>query len=47
MKVSKMNGEVVNVAPEFEDCARNAREKGVPLKKIQTLAMKAYLDREI
>jgi uncharacterized protein (TIGR00299 family) protein len=43
MKVSRMDGEVVNVAPEFEDCARIARDKGVPLKKVQTLAMHAYL----
>jgi uncharacterized protein (DUF111 family) len=27
MKVSKMNGEVVNFTPEFEDCARVARRE--------------------
>jgi len=43
IKVSKLDGEVVTAAPEFEDCARIARDKGVPLKQIQALAMKSYL----
>jgi uncharacterized protein (DUF111 family) len=38
-----MNGEVVNFTPEFEDCARIAREKNVPLKRVQALATHAYL----
>ena len=42
IKVSKLDGRVVNVAPEYEDCARIARETGVPLKQIQALAIKAY-----
>jgi uncharacterized protein (TIGR00299 family) protein len=45
VKVSKLDGEVVNAAPEYEDCARIAREKGVALKHIQALAMKAYLSK--
>jgi pyridinium-3,5-bisthiocarboxylic acid mononucleotide nickel chelatase len=45
VKISKLEGEIVNVAPEYEDCARIAREKDVPLKQIQTLAMKSYLSR--
>jgi uncharacterized protein (TIGR00299 family) protein len=45
MKVSRLNGEVVNVAPEYEDCVRIAREKNVPLKTIQTLAVVAYRRR--
>ena len=43
IKVSRMNGEVVNFAPEYEDCARIGREKNVPLKRIQALALNAYL----
>jgi uncharacterized protein (TIGR00299 family) protein len=43
IKVSKLDGNVVNVAPEYEDCARIARETGVPLKQIQALALKAYV----
>src|SRR3989475_7289117 len=45
IKVSKLDGEVVTSAPEYEYCARIAREKGVPLKQIQALAMKSYLSR--
>ena len=45
IKVSKLDGEVVTSAPEYEDCARIAREKGVPLKQIQARAMKSYLSR--
>ena len=43
IKVSKLDGEVVNFAPEYEDCARIAHEKNVPLKKVQALAVNAYL----
>ena len=45
IKVSTLDGEVVNAAPEYEDCARIAREKGIALKQIQALAMKSYLSR--
>jgi uncharacterized protein (TIGR00299 family) protein len=43
MKVAKLDGEVVNFAPEYEDCARIARQKNVPLKRVQAEAVKAYL----
>ena len=43
VKVSRMNGEVVNFAPEFEDCARIAREKNIALKRVQALATHAYM----
>lgn len=43
IKVSRMNGEVVNFTPEFEDCARIAREKNVALKRVQALATHAYM----
>jgi uncharacterized protein (DUF111 family) len=36
---------VLNVAPEFDDCARIARERGVPVKDVHAAAMKAFLDR--
>jgi pyridinium-3,5-bisthiocarboxylic acid mononucleotide nickel chelatase len=45
IKVSKLDGEVVNFAPEYEDCARLAREKNVSLKRVQSLANAAYLNR--
>jgi uncharacterized protein (DUF111 family) len=38
-----MYGDVVNFAPEYEDCARIAREKNVSLKQVQSLAISAYL----
>jgi uncharacterized protein (DUF111 family) len=40
-----MNDEVVNFAPEFDDCVRIAQEKNVALKKVQALAMNAFLKR--
>ena len=42
IKVSRRNGQVVNVAPEFEDCARIARSSNVPLKDVQAAAVRAY-----
>ena len=44
IKVSRMDGEVVNFAPEYEDCARIARERSVSLKLVQSLAISAYLN---
>ncbi len=46
IKVSKLDGEVVNAAPEYEDCARAARENNVPLKQIQAQAMQSYWARK-
>jgi pyridinium-3,5-bisthiocarboxylic acid mononucleotide nickel chelatase len=43
VKVSKLGGEIVNFAPEFDDCVRLARENNVPLKKVQAVAINAYL----
>jgi len=42
IKVSRRNGQVVNVAPEFEDCARIARSRNVPLKEVQAAAVRAF-----
>jgi pyridinium-3,5-bisthiocarboxylic acid mononucleotide nickel chelatase len=47
IKVSKLDGEVVNVAPEYEDCARAARESSLPLKEIQAVAMRNYWGRKL
>jgi pyridinium-3,5-bisthiocarboxylic acid mononucleotide nickel chelatase len=46
MKVSLQDGKVVSTTPEYEDCARIAREKNVPLKEVQAVAVKGYLERE-
>ena len=45
IKVSKLDGKVVNSTPEYEDCAKIAREKGIPLKDVQALALKEYLKK--
>jgi len=44
MKVSRRGGELLNVAPEFDDCVRLAAEHDLPTKHVQALAMKGYLD---
>ena len=42
VKVAKREGKVLNVAPEYEDCQRLAREKAVPLKEVILAAQLAY-----
>ena len=44
VKVARRNGAVVNAAPEFDDCARVAAERGVPLKDVQAAATRSWLD---
>ncbi|HEY6361270.1 MAG TPA: nickel pincer cofactor biosynthesis protein LarC [Vicinamibacterales bacterium] len=43
-KIARRNGEMLNASPEFDDCARIARERDVPVKDVQAAAMKAFLD---
>jgi len=40
VKEGLMDGKVVNAFPEFEDCKKLAEEKGIPLKDIETAALK-------
>ena len=44
IKVARRHGELLNAAPEFDDCVRLAAEHQVPTKHVQALAMKAYLE---
>jgi uncharacterized protein (TIGR00299 family) protein len=44
IKVAGRDGRVLNAAPEFDDCARLAAERGVPIKDVQALAVKAWLE---
>jgi pyridinium-3,5-bisthiocarboxylic acid mononucleotide nickel chelatase len=46
MKISLLNGEPVNFAPEFEDCRCLAVEKKIALKEIQAAAVFAYLQNK-
>lgn len=43
-KVATRAGRVLNAAPEFEDCARIAAERGLPIKEVQAIATRAWLD---
>ncbi|MGO8757807.1 MAG: nickel pincer cofactor biosynthesis protein LarC [Terracidiphilus sp.] len=36
------SGDVANASPEFEDCRKIARERGVPLKQVMHEAMRVY-----
>jgi uncharacterized protein (DUF111 family) len=42
IKIAKRNGEIVNAAPDFDDCVRVAEATGRPIKAIQTEAMRAW-----
>jgi uncharacterized protein (DUF111 family) len=41
-KIARLGRDVVNAAPEFEDCARLAGKHGIPIKEVQALAVAAY-----
>lgn len=43
IKLGSRSGEVLNAAPEFEDCRAAAERHGVPLKKVQQAAIAAYM----
>jgi hypothetical protein len=42
-KVASRGGRVLNAAPEFDDCARIAAERSLPIKDVQAVAMRAWL----
>ncbi len=44
-KIARRNGVMLNASPEFDDCARIATATGTPLKDVQALANKAFLDQ--
>jgi uncharacterized protein (TIGR00299 family) protein len=44
-KVSARDGRTVNASPEFEDCAKAAAERGLPIKEVQAQAIRAWMER--
>jgi uncharacterized protein (TIGR00299 family) protein len=46
-KVASRDGRTINASPEFEDCARIAAERRLPIKDVQAIATKAWLDRRL
>jgi len=45
IKVASRRGEVLNAAPEFDDCLRIATATARPVKTIQAEAMRAWLEK--
>jgi pyridinium-3,5-bisthiocarboxylic acid mononucleotide nickel chelatase len=41
VKIARLDGRVMNIAPEYRDCLRIAKEKGVPLKEVYQAALAA------
>jgi uncharacterized protein (DUF111 family) len=44
-KVASRHGRVVNAQPEFDDLAKLSDQRGIPIKDVQALAHKAWLER--
>jgi len=42
IKVSRVNGRILHVAPEYEDCRKLAAEKNVPLQRVIGEALRQY-----
>lgn len=45
IKVSRLDGKVISTTPEYEDCVKIARERRIPLKEVQGLALRSYLEQ--
>jgi pyridinium-3,5-bisthiocarboxylic acid mononucleotide nickel chelatase len=43
-KIATRDGRVLNASPEFDDCAQAAAERGLPIKDVQAIATKAWLE---
>ena len=43
-KIATRTGRILNASPEFDDCAKAAAERGLPIKEVQAIATKAWLD---
>jgi uncharacterized protein (TIGR00299 family) protein len=45
IKLARRNGQLLNASPEFDDCVRLAGVHQRPVKDVQALALKAFIDR--
>ena len=41
-KIARLGTDVLNASPEFDDCARLAAERSLPVKQVQAMAVQAY-----
>ena len=46
VKISRFQGKIINISPEYEDCARLARESGRPFKVVQDEVVKIYTEEQ-
>jgi uncharacterized protein (DUF111 family) len=42
IKLSRVNGRILHVAPEYDDCRKLAVEKNVPLQRVISDALRAF-----
>jgi uncharacterized protein (DUF111 family) len=42
VKLSRVNGTIRHVAPEYEDCRKLAAQKNVPLQKVISEALRSF-----
>jgi uncharacterized protein (TIGR00299 family) protein len=42
IKISRVNGHILHVAPEYDDCRKLAEEKNVPLQRVISEALRRY-----
>ncbi|MFO7169536.1 MAG: nickel pincer cofactor biosynthesis protein LarC [Chloroflexota bacterium] len=45
LKVKRWRGEQLGASPEYEDCARIARERGLPLREVYAVVARAFDNR--
>jgi len=41
-QISRVNGRILHVAPEYDDCRKLAVEKNVPLQRVISEALRAF-----
>jgi len=47
IKIGRRNGQIVNAAPEFEDCRQAALDRGVPLKDVMQAAQTEFRNSKL